>query len=139
MVITNFGSPEVFVESEVDKPTPRNNEVLVKVYATSVNPADCGVRQGVFGLKVKLPAILGFDVSGVVEAMGENARDFQVGDEVYYVILDKEGGGANAEYHVVNELTLVSKTFSLHQVAQAHKTFEQGGEGVRGKIVVQVV
>ncbi|MBN3887225.1 MAG: hypothetical protein HWQ44_30995 [Nostoc sp. JL34] len=46
MAITNFGSPEVFVETEVDKPTPRNNEVLMKVYATSVNPADCGVRQG---------------------------------------------------------------------------------------------
>lgn len=119
MVITNFGSPEVFVKSEVDKPTPKNNEVLVKVYATSVNPADCGVRQGIFGPRVKLPAILGFDVSGVVEAVGENVRDFQVGDEVYYPIAHEEGGGANAEYHVANESTIAKKPTNISHLEAA--------------------
>ncbi|MEH2451586.1 zinc-dependent alcohol dehydrogenase family protein [Nostoc sp.] len=119
MVITNFGSPEVFGESEVDKPTPKNNEVLVKVYATSINPADCGVRQGIFGPRVQLPAILGFDVSGVVEAVGENVRDFQVGDEVYYVIPHEEGGGANAEYHVANESNLAKKPTNISHLEAA--------------------
>lgn len=119
MVITNFGSPEVFAESEVDKPTPKNNEVLVKVYATSVNPADCGVRQGIFGPRVKLPAILGFDVSGVVETVGENVRDFQVGDEVYYAIPHEEGGGANAEYHVANESTIAKKPTNISHLEAA--------------------
>ena len=118
MVITNFGDPEVFAEREVDKPKPSKNEVLVKVYATSVNPADCGMRQGFFGPKVKLPAILGFDVSGVVETVGENVRDFQVGDEVYYAIAHSEGGGANAEYNVANESIVAKKPANItHQEA----------------------
>jgi NADPH2:quinone reductase len=119
MVMTNFGSPEVFAETEVDKPTPRNNEVLVKVYATSVNPADCGMRQGIFGPRVKLPAILGFDVSGVVEAVGENVKDFQVGNEVYYSIAHDEGGGANAEYHVANESTIAKKPTNISHLEAA--------------------
>ncbi|MBC1221936.1 zinc-dependent alcohol dehydrogenase family protein [Nostoc sp. UCD121] len=119
MVITNFGNPEVFTEAEVDKPTPKNNEVLVKVYATSVNPADCGMRQGIFGPRVKLPAILGFDVSGVVEAVGENVKDFQVGDEVYYAIAHDEGGGANAEYHIANESTIAKKPTNISHLEAA--------------------
>ncbi|MEH2068979.1 MAG: zinc-dependent alcohol dehydrogenase family protein [Nostoc sp.] len=119
IAIANFGSPEVFVETEVNKPTPRNNEVLVKVYATSVNPADCGMRQGSFGPRVKLPAILGFDVSGVVEAVGENVKDFQVGDEVYYAIPHEEGGGANAEYHVANESIIAKKPRNISHLEAA--------------------
>ncbi|WP_138504712.1 zinc-dependent alcohol dehydrogenase family protein [Nostoc sp. PA-18-2419] len=119
MAIANFGSPEVFVETEVNKLTPRNNEVLVKVYATSVNPADCGMRQGSFGPRVKLPAILGFDVSGVVEAVGENVKDFQVGDEVYYAIPHEQGGGANAEYHVANESIIAKKPANISHLEAA--------------------
>lgn len=118
MVIKDFGGSEVFELREVDKPTPGKNELLVKVYATSVNPADCGVRQGVFGPRIKLPAILGYDVSGVVEAIAENVRDFQVGDEVYYAIGLMDGDGANAEYHVANESIVAKKPANLsHQEA----------------------
>ncbi|MBW4592902.1 MAG: zinc-dependent alcohol dehydrogenase family protein [Brasilonema angustatum HA4187-MV1] len=119
MVITGFGSPEVFAQREVDKPIPGKNEVLVKVYATSVNPADCGVRQGLFGSRIKLPAILGYDVSGVVEAIGENVRDFQVGDEVYYAIGLMDGQGANTEYHVINESILTKKPANLSHTEAA--------------------
>ncbi|HAX76720.1 MAG TPA: NADPH:quinone oxidoreductase [Cyanobacteria bacterium UBA11372] len=118
MVITAFGGPEVFAESEVDKPIPAKNEILVKVYATSINPADCGVRQGIFGPRVKLPAILGYDVSGVVEAIGESVKDFKVGDEVYYAIPLLEGNGANAEYHAADESIVAKKPANLsHQEA----------------------
>jgi NADPH:quinone reductase-like Zn-dependent oxidoreductase len=119
MVIESFGGPEVFAEREVEKPRPGKNEILVKVYATSVNPADCGMRQGLFGPQVKLPAILGYDVSGVVEAKGENVRDFQVGDEVYYAIPHQLGGGANAEYHVANESLVAKKPANLSHKAAA--------------------
>jgi len=119
MVITNFGTPEVFAEQEVDKPTLNKNEVLVKVYATSVNPADCGVRQGIFGPRVKLPAILGYDVSGVVEAIAENVKDYQVGDEVYYAIDLLAGNGANAEYHVANEAIIAKKPTNISHLEAA--------------------
>lgn len=119
MAIANFGNPEVFTEVEVNKPTPANNEVLVKVYASSVNPADCGMRQGFFGPRVKLPAILGFDVSGVVEAVGENVRDFQVGDEVYYAIPHELGGGANAEYHTFPSSMIAKKPNNISHLEAA--------------------
>ncbi|MBW4560929.1 MAG: zinc-dependent alcohol dehydrogenase family protein [Mojavia pulchra JT2-VF2] len=119
MAIANFGGPEVFTELEVDKPSPSHNEVLVKVYATSVNPADCGMRQGFFGPRVKLPAIIGFDVSGVVEEIGESVRDFRVGDEVYYAIAHEQGGGANAEYHVANEAIVAKKPANISHLEAA--------------------
>ncbi|WP_341528855.1 zinc-dependent alcohol dehydrogenase family protein [Nostoc sp. UHCC 0302] len=119
IVITSFGDPEVFAQREVDKPTPNDNEVLVKVYATSVNPADCGVRQGFFGARIKLPAILGYDVSGVIEAIGKNVTDFQVGDEVYYAIGLLDGDGANAEYHLANESIVVKKPVNISHIEAA--------------------
>lgn len=118
MVITSFGGPEVFEQQEVNKPTPGKNEILVKIHATSVNPADFGVRQGLFGPVIKLPAILGYDVSGVVEAIGEGVKDFKVGDEVYYAIAIFDGAGGNAEYHVANESIVAKKPANLsHQEA----------------------
>ncbi|TVP60167.1 MAG: NADPH:quinone oxidoreductase [Nodularia sp. (in: Bacteria)] len=119
IVITNFGSPEVLAEQDVNQPTPNKNQVLVKVYATSVNPADCGVRQGFFGPRVKLPTILGYDVSGVVEAVGENVRGFQVGDQVYYAIELLQGDGANAEYHVADESIVAKKPANLTHIEAA--------------------
>jgi NADPH:quinone reductase len=119
MVVTNFGGTEVFAEREVDKPTPNKNQVLVKVCATSVNPADCGIRQGLFGPRIKLPAILGYDVSGVIEATGENVKDLKIGDEVYYAIALLEGDGANAEYHVANESKVAKKPKNISYLEAA--------------------
>lgn len=120
MVITGFGGTEVFAERDVEKPTPGRNEVLVKVYATSVNPADCGVRQGIFGRRIELPVILGYDVSGAIAAVGEDVRDFKVGDEVYYAIGLLDGDGANAEYHVAHESIVAKKPANIsHQQAAA--------------------
>lgn len=121
MVITDFGSPEVFEERELDKPTPGKNQVRVQVHATSVNPADCGVRRG-FGLfrnQIELPAILGYDVSGVIEEVGENVRDFKVGDQVYYAIGLMSGSGANAEYHVADASIVAKKPTNISHVEAA--------------------
>ncbi|MEC4817485.1 MAG: zinc-binding dehydrogenase [Scytonema sp. PMC 1069.18] len=119
MVITDFGGPEVFAEREVEKPKPGKNEVLVKVYASSVNPADCGMRRGLFPPRRKLPAIIGFDVSGVVEAIGENVTDFQVGDEVYYPIGHLDENGAYAEYNVANDSIVTRKPINLSHTQAA--------------------
>ena len=118
MVLTNFGEPEVLTEREVNKPTPHENEVLDKVYATSVNPVDIAVREGFFG-SIKLPAILGYDVAGVIEAIGEGVKDFQVGDEVYYSTDLMNGDGANAEYHVASESIVAKKPDNISHTEAA--------------------
>ncbi len=119
MAIAQYGSPEVFTEIEVNKPTPAKNQVLVKVYATSVNPVDAGVRSGMFGSRIKLPAILGYDVSGAIEAVGEDVEDLKVGDEVYYAIALMDGDGANAEYHVANQSIVTRKPVNISHTEAA--------------------
>ena len=74
MVITRFGGPEVFEEREVPLPQPQAHEILVKVHATSVNPMDCSMRRGPWP-DLTPPAILGYDVSGEVAAVGEGVLD----------------------------------------------------------------
>ncbi len=108
MTITDFGNTNVFKESEISKPDPKGKEILVKVHATSANPVDCKIRKGMFGEMFKLPAILGFDVSGVIEAVGEKTSDFKIGDEVYYMPRINGTPGAYAEYHLIEE-SIVSK------------------------------
>ncbi len=115
MVITAFGGPEVFKEQDVPKPKPGESDVLVKVYATSVNPVDYKIRKAGSWAGVKPPAIIGYDVSGVVEAIGSRVKDFKVGDEVYYTP-EISGGqqGSYAEYHVAHESIVARKPSNLN-------------------------
>ena len=110
MVITDFGGPEVFKEVEMPKPKPKCNEVLVKIYATSINPVDFKIRKAGAWAEVKPPAIIGYDASGVVEEVGDDVRDFKVGDEVYYTP-EVRGGlqGTYAEYRLTNRLSQRSR------------------------------
>ena len=115
MVITAFGGPEVFQEQDVPKPKPGESDVLVKVYATSVNPVDYKIRKAGAWAGVKPPAIIGYDVSGVVEAIGSRVKDFKIGDEVYYTPEIAGGGqGSYAEYHVANEAIVARKPSNLN-------------------------
>ena len=77
-----FGGPEVLHVVESDRPAPRFGEVLIRVHAVSLNPVDAVVRSGAFALLGEPPFSVGWDVSGVVEAVGPGAR-FAPGDEVY--------------------------------------------------------
>ena len=90
IVYEKFGQPDIFKLKEVEKPIPKDNEVLVKVYATSVNAIDIIFRSGatmLFGA-TKLMAgfrkpkcnILGFDVSGKVESVGKSVKKLKKGD-----------------------------------------------------------
>lgn len=108
VLINEFGGPEVFQMRDMPKPQPGVNEVLVKVHATSINPVDIKVRQA-GSWAVQPPDIIGYDVSGEIEAVGEGVLDFVVGDEVYYTPEIAPGAGSYAEYNVVSDLILAPK------------------------------
>jgi NADPH:quinone reductase-like Zn-dependent oxidoreductase len=117
---TKYGSPDVLQLKEVEKPTPKDNEVLVKVHAASVNDWDWGLLRGtplvnrlLFGLlKPTKTKILGCDIAGRVEAVGKNVKQFQPGDEVFGD-LSACGFGAFAEYVCARENALVLKSASM--------------------------
>ena len=140
MVIRNYGGPEVFELGEVPKPVPKPTQVLVKVLATSVNPLDCQTRRGDYKAFVQLPAIIGSDVSGVVEAVGEAVTAFKVGDEVYYTPQIFTGGGSYAEYHVADGSIVARKPANISH-AEAASLSLTGGTAwealvMRGKLQV---
>ena len=97
--IHEFGGPEVLKIEDVEKPSPAAGEVLIKVYATSINPVDSKIRSGKNYQRYKnpMPMTLGFDVSGVIEEAGNEVTDFKNGDEVY-ARPDLNRDGAYAEY-----------------------------------------
>lgn len=99
-LIQEFGAPEVLRIAEVHRPSPGPGEILVKVYACGVNPVDAKIRRGSLSLPVTFPVILGYDVSGVVEAVGDGVEDFKAGDEVFYTP-ELTHQGAYAEFHAV--------------------------------------
>jgi NADPH:quinone reductase len=140
MVIRDFGGTEVFEQKEVPKPVPKPREVLVKVLATSVNPLDYQTRRGDYKAVVPLPAILGSDVSGVIEAIGEFVTDFKVGDEVYYTPQIFNGHGSYAEYHVADNSIVAHKpqTVSHFEAASLSLTGGTAWETLvtRGKLQV---
>lgn len=83
--IHGYGGPEVLQVDEIPAPTPGPRDVLVRVRATAVNPVDWKVRSGGQRsiMRYRLPWVLGLDVSGVVEAVGEDVKQFRPGDEVW--------------------------------------------------------
>ena len=117
IIYTKYGPPEVLQLKEVEKPTPKDNEVLVKVMAASANPADWHIIRGepkfarlAFGLTKPKNVIPGIDIAGKVEAVGKNVKEFKPGDEVFG---DCGWGGAFAEYVCVNEKRMVPKPANI--------------------------
>jgi NADPH:quinone reductase len=119
MIITDFGKTDVFQVRDLPKPTPEANEVLVRVIASSVNPVDYKIRQAGAWAGVQPPAVIGYDVSGVVEAIGPGVKDFKVGDEVFYTPEIPGKGGSYAEYHIANEAIVAHKPANLSHVEAA--------------------
>jgi NADPH:quinone reductase-like Zn-dependent oxidoreductase len=104
IVINHYGPPEVLEHSTLDRPAITDQELLVKVHATSVNPVECSLRQGKLRpfIRVKFPFVLGVDVFGEVEEVGAAVTKFKPGDKVY-AFLRESRGGAYAEYAAVPE------------------------------------
>jgi NADPH:quinone reductase-like Zn-dependent oxidoreductase len=118
--IHSHGGPEVLVYEDAPRPEPAADEVLVRVCAAGVNPVDWKIREG-FGkdlLKFSLPLILGWDVSGIVDAIGQDVTQLKVGDEVYSRP-DISRDGAYAQYIVVREAEAAQKPRSVDHVQAA--------------------
>lgn len=112
-VLTAFGPPDCLELQTVPKPEPKCNEVLVRVCATTINPVDCQTRRGDYRDLVQLPTIIGVDVSGVIEAVGEAVTDFKRGDEVFYSPQLFGQSGSYAQYHVADAAIVAKKPRSL--------------------------
>jgi len=120
IVVHEYGGPEVLKYEDVPRPVPKENEILVKVIAAGVNPVDSAARSQKFAqfLNIKLPAIPGYDIAGVVEKTGATVTKLKAGDPVYaYIGLDK--GGGYAEYALATEKETSPKPKSLNYAAAA--------------------
>jgi NADPH:quinone reductase-like Zn-dependent oxidoreductase len=146
IVRTEYGPPDVLQLKEVEKPTPREHEVLVKVHAASVNHGDWALLRGEpfflrlmeGGLLKPRIKILGGDVAGLVEGVGVNVEQFQPGDEVFGDLSDC-GRGGFAEYVGVIEDRLVFKpaNISFEEAAAVPMAAVTALQGVRDKGQIQ--
>lgn len=105
IVAQQYGGPEVLKLEDVPVPTPKEDEMLVKVFAAGVNSFDGTLRSGKYAKGAKgtqLPWHPGYDIAGVVESVGAKVTKFKVGDAVYAMIDILKGGGY-AEYAVARE------------------------------------
>jgi NADPH:quinone reductase-like Zn-dependent oxidoreductase len=112
---TTYGSPEVLAEIEVPRPDPGLSEVLVAVRAAGVNPTDWGNRAQPRTIQ-RLPLVLGWDVSGVVEAVGVGVTIFKPGDEVFGMLPYPDGVGSHAEYVKAPARSFVHKPSGIDHV-----------------------
>lgn len=119
LVYTKYGSPEVLQLKEIAKPTPKENEVLVKIHATAVNDYDWSMIRGkpylyrlLYGILKPKHQIPGMELAGTIEALGTNADSFKIGDAVYGDI-SEYGFGSFAEYVCINEKALTLKPIKM--------------------------
>jgi NADPH:quinone reductase-like Zn-dependent oxidoreductase len=142
IVYYNYGSPDVLKLEEVEKPTPKEDEVLVKVHTASLNAGDWAMLTGepfylrlAWGLPKPKHKILGLDIAGRVEAVGESVKQFQPGDEVF----GEAGIGAFTEYRCVTEDKLAHKptNSSFEEAAAVPEAAVVALQGLRDKGQIQ--
>jgi len=167
---SKYGPPEVLQLKEVEKPVPKDSEVLIKIFATSVTASDCIIRGFTLPLLMWIPArfalgitkprkaILGLVLSGEIEELGENVKQFKKGDKVFAHTLFQFG--AYAEYICVPEtsaLTLMPSNTSFKEAAaipyggtlalyylkkssiqKGHKVLIYGASGAIGTSAIQL-
>jgi NADPH2:quinone reductase len=96
MVLEEFGGPENFQWKDWPTPQAESGDVLIRIQAVSVNPVDYKMRSG--QLPIPLPDVLGRDVAGTVEAVGQGVTEFKTGDAVFAVLFGPRSNGAYARY-----------------------------------------
>lgn len=119
VICTQYGSPEVLKVTEIKKPIPKDDEILVRIKATTVSAADIRIRSFTVPPALWIPArialgitkpkqkVLGVEFSGIIEARGKNVNQFKIGEEVYAASLQKFGG--YAEYITLSERDTIAK------------------------------
>jgi NADPH:quinone reductase-like Zn-dependent oxidoreductase len=160
VVLARFGGADAFEPRDVSVPQVEPRQVRVRVHATAVNPLDIQIRRGDYAEHVPLPAIIGHDISGVIEEVGSHVTEFRAGDAVYYTPRIFGGPGSYAEQHVADvdlvgrkpenlshleaaSLTLVGGTVWEALVTRAQLTVGEsilihGGAGGVGTIAIQI-
>ena len=121
VVLKEFGGPEVMQVAEVDTPTPKSNEVLIQVVATSINRPDLVQRMGNYPPPAGDSEILGLEVAGTIAKLGSEVSDWQVGDRVMALV----GGGGYAEYAVAyaNQLMPIPDNMSFEEAACVNESY----------------
>jgi len=125
IVYEKYGPPDVLQLKEVAKPVPKDNEVLIRIYATTVNRTDCATIRakpffarlltGIFKPKKQIP---GTEFAGKIEEVGKNVKSFKVGDKVFG--FEEQGSGPHAQYMTISEdkaLTTIPKNITYEQAA----------------------
>ncbi len=124
IVYTQYGSPDVLQLKEVEKPVPRDDEVLIKVHATTVNRTDCAtirakpffmrIVTGLFKPKKQIP---GTEFAGEIEVVGKDVSSLKVGDKVFG--FDDQGSGSHAQYMTIKEdkVVIIPNNISYGQAA----------------------
>jgi len=132
LVLENYGQPYTMLA--LSMPVAAKGEVLVKIKASGVNPLDLKIRGGNAGhAKTKLPAVLGIDMAGIIEAVGEGVTSFKPGDEVFGMTGGIGGiQGSLAEYAAVDSelLALKPANISFKEAAALPLTFITAWEGL---------
>ena len=161
--IHEFGGPEVMKVEEIERPVPAPDEILIKMYASGVNPVDWVVRNGgndFLKPYLTLPMTLGWDAAGIVEECGSDVTDFKKGDEVYGIPNFPGSNGSYAEYCPAkavqfaikpksisfNEAAGVPLTglvacnalFELGKLQAGQRVFIHGASGGVGSLAVQI-
>jgi NADPH2:quinone reductase len=132
LVLESFNTP--YQLKEVETPVALKGQVLVKIKASAVNPLDLKIIVGQAGhAKAQLPAILGIDMAGIVEAVGEGVTNFKIGDEVYGMTGGINGvQGSLAQYAAVDAdlLAIKPKNISMREAAALPLVFITAWEGL---------
>lgn len=143
IVFTKYGTPDVLELKEVDKPIPKDDEVLIKVCAVSINDWDWGLLQGDFinrllsGLLKPKKKILGSDIAGRIEAVGKNVKQFQPGDEVFGDLSGQWGGFAEYVCARENALALKPASMTFEEAAAIPQAAMLAIQGLRDKGQIQ--
>jgi NADPH2:quinone reductase len=120
MILPRFGEPEVFEQRDVETPRPGPGDLLVRVIAAGTNPVEAKIRRDGYGSRLETPAILGYDVSGVVEETGPGVTGFSPGEAVFYTPeIGGPRGGGYAEFNVVPAAIVARKPRNLGHIEAA--------------------
>jgi NADPH:quinone reductase-like Zn-dependent oxidoreductase len=147
IICTKYGSPDVLQFQEVEKPTPKDDDVLIKIHAASINSRDWRMmRAKPFFIRLMPEGflrpknkILGGDVAGRVEAVGRYVMQFKPGDEVFGYLPSATGRGTFAEYVCANEnaITLKPANLTFEQTAAVPLAAMTALQGLRDKGNIQ--